>query len=129
MIKSATLLPVESFAQYCPAASAVTATLARLRFRLTFHMGKYDVTRDHCQTFPLPPQYHYEDASGTQVIYLAGQDHAEYGLPPLPPHASRWWVYPGRDSRASQRIQQELTRLYALSWQICEEETAERMIP
>src|SRR5258708_27483403 len=62
---------LEAFCATCPPAEDVTALLAKLGFHLDFHM---DDQRDH--KYELPPlaaQYHYKDAHGTEVIYLAGR--------------------------------------------------------
>src|SRR5947209_19330654 len=88
-----------AFCATCPALEDVTALLARLGFHLGFHM---DEQHDH--TYELPPlaaQYHYKDAHGTEVIYLAGRDYPlnDDGSI-LPPHASRFWLYLGANVQA-----------------------------
>ena len=91
---------LEAFCTICPAAQEVTALLTRLGFRLVFQM---DEQSDHTsQLPPLPAQYHYkDDASGTEVIYLAGRD-TPLEQEVFPCHASRFWLSAGADVQAFQ---------------------------
>src|SRR5258706_16403175 len=104
----------EAFCATCPPAADVTALLATLGFRLDFQM---DAQRSHDSHLPpLPAQYHYKDASsGTEVIYLAGRDMALDGKP-LPPHASRFWLYAGADTETFTLALSTLALHYRLAW-------------
>ena len=64
----------------------------------------------------LPAQYHYRDAHGTELIFLAGQDYAEDDEPRLPAHASRWWIYPGTYQYSYNLIAQILSTKFGLDW-------------
>jgi hypothetical protein len=65
---------------------------------------------------PLPAQYHYkDDGHGTEVIYLAGRDVPLEGES-FPPHASRFWLYPGADFHACQLAAATLGRQWRLAW-------------
>ena len=103
----------EAFCTTCPPAGDVTALLATLGFQLDFQLDALDSHTSHLS--PLPAQYHYKDAFGTEVIYLAGRDMA-LGDQPLPPHASRFWLYAGADNEAFTRVLDMLPRRYQLTW-------------
>ena len=108
---------LQAFCANCPAAQEVTALLAELGFRLAFQMEEQ---RDHSgQLPPLPAQYHFKDeASGTEVIFLAGRDfpmNEDGGT--LPPHASRFWLYVGAGTQAFGEAMTILARAYRLTWQ------------
>lgn len=107
---------LEAFCSTCPAAQEVTALLADLGFRLGFQMEEQ---RDHSGLLPpLPAQYHYKnDASGTEVIFLAGRDFPmnEDGSS-LPPHASRFWLYVGADAQAFESVASMLAPAYHFTW-------------
>jgi hypothetical protein len=104
---------LEAFCSTCPAAQEVTALLTRLGFRLEFQM---DEQRSHTsQLPPLPAQYHYKDAAGTEVIYLAGRDTPLEGEA-FPFHASRFWLYAGAHIQAHELTLSTLTQTYLLAW-------------
>ncbi len=106
---------LEAFCATCPAPEDVTTLLVKLGFHLDFQMGEQ---RDHQYELPpLPAQYHYKDASGTEVIYLAGRDYPlnEDGYS-LPPHASRFWLYAGADAQAFQLAAATLALHWQLAW-------------
>ena len=105
---------LDAFCQTCPAPEAVTTLLEGLGLFLSFQM---DAIRYPAYTrLPdLPAQYHYTDEHGTQVIYLYGRDTDPDGLR-LPVHASRFWIYPGRNERAYRHIAQALATRWAFTW-------------
>ena len=104
----------EAFCSTCPPVADITTLLATLGFRLEFQL---DAQRSHTSPLPpLPAQYHYKDASsGTEVIYLAGRDLALDGKP-LPPHASRFWLYAGAEAEAFTLVLTTLAQRYRLVW-------------
>ena len=103
----------EAFCSTCPLAADVTTLLATLGFGLDFQL---DAQPSHTSPLPpLPAQYHYKDACGTEVIYLAGRDLALDGQS-LPPHASRFWLYAGADAEAFARVLTTLAQRYRLVW-------------
>ena len=109
------LTELEAFCATCPAPEEVTMLLVKLGFHLEFQM---DEQRDHPYELPpLPAQYHYKDASGTEVIYLAGRDYPlnEDGYS-LPPHASRFWLYMGANAQAYQLAASTLALQWQLAW-------------
>ena len=106
----------EAFCPTCPPAEEVTALLATLGFRLDFQLD----AQHTFQLAPLPAQYHYKDASGTEVIYLAGHDIA-LDREQFPPHASRFWLYRGADTETFTRVISTLALHYRLAW--CETST------
>ena len=102
-----------AFCPTCPPAEDVTALLATLGLHLDFQL---DAQRSHTSHLPpLPAQYHYTDAFGTEVIYLAGRDLALDGQS-LPPHASRFWLYAGADAEAFTFVLSTLAQRYRLVW-------------
>lgn len=103
----------EAFCATCQPPAEVTALLGTLGFRLDFQLDAQHSHTSHLP--PLPAQYHYKDASGTEVIYLAGHDTALDGQP-LPPHASRFWLYAGADSEAFMLASSQLSVRYRLAW-------------
>jgi len=114
MIQSpARLADLHAFCASCPDHNEVKAVMASLGFSLTFHMdAKHPRYKD---TPPLPAQYHFKDGSGTEVIFLAGKDSDEEGRW-ITPHASRWWIYPGRSQYNYSMVKQELAKRWKLSW-------------
>jgi hypothetical protein len=115
----------EAFCATCPPVADVTALLATLGFRLDFQM---DAQPSHTSPLsPLPAQYHYKDACGTEVIYLAGRDMALDGKS-LPPHASRFWLYAGADSEAFILTLSTLAGHYRLVWRDSSPQTAEQEV-
>lgn len=118
---------LEAFCATCPPAEDVTALLATLGFHLDFHM---DEQRDH--TYELPPlaaQYHFKDAHGTEVIYLAGRDFPmnEDG-DTLLYHASRFWLYMGADAQASQLVASTLALRWGFTWRDSSEQAAQEEV-
>jgi hypothetical protein len=103
----------EAFCVTCPPTAEVTALLATLDFQLDFQLDAQHTHTSHLP--PLPAQYHYKDASGTELIYLAGRDTVLDGQPLLP-HASRFWLYAGADSEAFTRVLTTLAQRYQLTW-------------
>jgi len=106
---------LEAFCATCPSAEEVTSALQTIGFALVFHM---DAVSSACAEVPqLPAQYHYRDQSGNEVIYLAGPDTDPDGLP-LPKHASRFWLHPGADARATHWVAQVLASKWSFAWQM-----------
>jgi len=103
-----------AFCQFCPDADEVTEVLQMLGFRLTFQMGVVKSPAS-LKLPPLPAQYHYRDAYGNEVIYLAGQEKDEEGEQ-APSHASRFWFSSGADRVACERVARVLTRRWSLTW-------------
>lgn len=106
---------LEGFCPTCPPPQDVTALLAKMGFRLTFQMEAQDDLKAVVHLPALPAQYHYKDACGTEVIYLAGHDTALEGEV-LPLHASRFWLYPGADGSAFQLARSILALSYQFNW-------------
>ncbi|HEX7737000.1 MAG TPA: hypothetical protein VF458_19300 [Ktedonobacteraceae bacterium] len=105
---------LEAFSEHCPAASEVTAVLQTLGFRLSFHMQA--VVPPESSAIPaLPPQYHYTDQYGTEIIYLAGRDKPEDGER-LPVHKSRFWLWPGANEQAHARAAALLAKAFHFQW-------------
>jgi len=109
---------LHAFCTTCPLPRDVTALLTRLGFRLAFQMEAQDDLKSLGHLPALPAQYHYRDASGTEVIYLAGRDFPmnEDGSS-FPPHASRIWLYMGADAQACQSVASTLALAYRFTWQ------------
>ncbi len=107
------LAELHAFANACPAYTEVTEILAGLGFSLVFSMQAVPPPRKG--TPHLPAQYHYKDGSGTEVIFLAGKDSGEEGRW-ITPHASRFWIYPGRSQYCYNLVMQELTKRWKLEW-------------
>ena len=105
----------EGFCQSCPAPEAVISLLEQLGFRLAFQMDavRYPVWS---ATPDLPAQFHFRDEQGTEVVFLAGKDTPIEGEH-FPPHASRFWIYPGADLAPPQRTEQALASRWVLTWQ------------
>ncbi len=106
-------LALESFSTGRPPAEEVTRFLMMHGFHLELELAP---TRPRLQTPAMPAQYHYRDSHETDVIYLAGYDTPEKGQH-FPPHASRWWVYPGSSIFACNEIVQALTAQWLIDWQ------------
>ncbi len=112
---------LEAFCPICPPAEEVSALLTTLGFTLAFHM---DAVRSPCaEVPPLPAQYHYKDACGTEVIYLAGRDTPLEGEV-FPFHASRFWLYGGADAQAFQLAMSTLALHYGFTWRDPSEQAA-----
>ncbi|SRR6266487_445904 len=112
---------LEAFCRACPCVEEVSAVLQGLGFSLVFHMAVV-VSAASSHTSPLPAQFHYRDAHGTEVIYLAGRDAPMDGER-FPAHASRGWLSAGGDPAACQHIAQVLTERWSLIWRSCSPET------
>jgi hypothetical protein len=103
-----------AFCATCPPPETVISLLQGLGFQLTFHMDA--VTYPVSSSTPsLPAQFHFSDEQGTDVIFLAGKDTPMDGER-FPPHASRFWVAPGADTAAYQRVVQALASRWMLTW-------------
>ena len=112
MIQSPTrLTDLHAFAKVCPAVREVTEVLEDLGFHLVFSMP----AKRFAHASPLPAQYHYKDAHGTEVIYLAGKDANEEGRW-MTPHASRFWLYAGSSQFAYTLAMRELKSKWGLTW-------------
>ena len=105
----------EAFCPTCPPAEEVSALLAKVGLTLAFQMEAQDDLKTLVHLPALPAQYHYKDASGTEVIYLAGHDTPLEGEI-LPFHASRFWLYPGADAQAFQLALSTLALSYHFTW-------------
>src|SRR5438309_289926 len=104
-----------AFCSACPAPEDVTAVLAESGFQLTFQMQAM-ISPAYSTTASLPAQFHYRDAVNTELIYLAGRDPDQEHVR-LPSHASRWWLYPGRDGEVAQWVAHLLSARWSLNWQ------------
>ena|SRR5713226_7865579 len=114
-----------AFCTTCPPVERVTNALTSLDFHLTFEMAP-QVRRPYLNIPPLPAQYHYQDLHGTEVIFLAGMDTDLDGQR-LPPHACRFFAYPGADLAAFRRVTRTLAVLLAFSWQDSLSEPGQRI--
>jgi hypothetical protein len=106
---------LEAFCPTCPPAEDVTALLSKLGFTLAFQMEAQDDLKTLGHLPALPAQFHYRDASGTEVVYLAGRDTALEGEE-FPFHASRFWLYGGADTRAFGLALSTLALSYRFTW-------------
>jgi hypothetical protein len=106
-----------AFCAVQPTQEEVSALLAKLGFHLVFQMDEQ--RSDRLLLPPLPAQYHFQDATKTEVVYLAGRDYALYedGARDFPPHASRFWLTCGADQQKFQTTQAMLTLQWGLVWQ------------
>lgn len=109
------LQALDAFCSDCPDAEEVGALLERHGFALVMTMGPSLFTQKSIA--PLPAQYHYRDAGGTEVIFLAGKDAPEGGGH-FPAHASRWWLYPGSSPTTYHAIKQVLAARWPLTWRL-----------
>jgi hypothetical protein len=105
---------LEALCATCPSVEEVTSVLQAIGFALIFHMDA--VTSGCAEVPPLPAQYHYRDRRGSEVIFLAGPDADPDGAQ-LPEHASRFWIHPGADARATRWVAQMLAVKWILTWQ------------
>ena len=103
-----------AFCALCPAQEEVTRTLQGCGFCLTFQMDAV-ISPAYTQLPALPAQYHYRDPYGTEIIYLAGRDTPLDGER-FPAHASRFWLYPGADQGAYQRVASALAVRWGFFW-------------
>jgi hypothetical protein len=106
---------LEAFCRTCPAHEEVTAYVRSMGFTLVFQMPASQPSASSAVA-PLPAQFHYAQADGMSIIYLAGQDYAEDGKEKLPPHASRWWAYAGADPDALDKVTHALAIKWPCTW-------------
>lgn len=112
---------LHAFCATCPPAPDVTALLIKLGFRLAFQMEARDDLRSGIPLPALPAQYHYKDAYGTEVLYLAGTDTPLEGER-YPRHAGRFWLYAGANPQAFRLVQTMLALTYQFTWRVpCED--------
>lgn len=107
---------LEAFCALCPPGEEVTEDLRESGFRLTLHLSER-VYAPSTSLLVSPAQYHYSDAHGTEVIYLAGPDCAEAEGQRLPRHASRFWLYAGSKGEVYQQVLAFLAIRWRLIWQ------------
>jgi hypothetical protein len=118
-------VPLEAFCFALPDVKDVTAFLCPMGFSLVYQMKAFPAPFHGVPA--LPAQYHYQDHNGTQVIYLAGKDFfSEDGLK-LPPHLSRWWMYPGQSHEEAVKVVQVLTARWLMAWFAVKENKKEEM--
>lgn len=111
---------LEAFCMTCPPAEEVTAILQPFGFELAFQMDAC-IYPAYSHTPDLPAQYHYHTKHGTEVIYMAGQDADMDGVR-LPAHASRFWLFPGADLEATERVALQLAHAWRLTWRAADAE-------
>ncbi|WP_376793792.1 hypothetical protein [Thermogemmatispora sp.] len=94
-----------------PRRASVHRLLMQEGYQLAFWLPAF---REPC----LPAQYHYRDATGTEVIWLAGPDPVlREQDPSTPAHRSRFWVYANRrDPRRADEIRERLRRAWGVLW-------------
>jgi hypothetical protein len=107
---------LEAFCLSCPTPEEVITFLERLGMRLDFLMGAF-LPPTYSGLAQLPAQFHFEEASGISVIYLAGEDSVTDDGERLPPHKSRFWAYPGADAHVFGQITRSVALQWSLSWQ------------
>ena len=105
---------LEAYCHTCPSPEEVTAMLQAMGCTLDFQMEAV-IPPAYSVVAPLPAQYHYAGPGGMSLIFLAGQDSDPDGEQ-LPPHASRFWAYPGADPDAFQRIILAFEIRWSLTW-------------
>ena len=106
---------LEAFCRTCPAPQEVTACLHTMGFTLVFQMPAC-IPSASSAVAPLPAQFHYERADGTEVIYLAGRDTPLEDGEVFPFHASRFWLYAGADAQVFQLAMSTLALSYQFTW-------------
>jgi hypothetical protein len=114
------LTDLEAFCATCPSPEEVSRVLAPLGLTLTFQMRAFTYA-PYKATPALPPQYHYSDGYGTEVIYLAGHD-ANTQEVRLPSHESRFWLFAGANQQVYTQVRSLLALRWRLDWQLCEQE-------
>jgi hypothetical protein len=107
---------LEAFCLSCPAPEKVTTFLEGLGMRLDFQMEVFPPSTSSGLA-ALPAQFHFEEASGMSIIYLAGVDSPVEDGERLPPHKSRFWAYPGAEAHVFDRITRSVAQQWSLSWQ------------
>src|SRR6266699_627110 len=107
---------LEAFCLSCPAPEEVTTFFEHLGMRLDFQLEAFPPSTSSGLA-QLPAQFHYEEASGMSIIYLAGEDSAMEDGERLPPHKSRFWAYPGADAHVFGQITRSVALQWSFSWQ------------
>jgi hypothetical protein len=107
---------LEAFCLSCPTPEEVKIFLEHLGMRLDFQMEAF-LPRSYSGLAQLPAQFHFEEASGMSIIYLAGEDSPMEDGEHLPPHKSRFWAYPGADAYVFGQITRSLALQWSLFWQ------------
>ena len=102
---------LEAFCHSCPDPEEVKTFLQQLGLCLDFQMEAF-APPVYSELSALPAQFHFADASGMSLIYLAGEDPTMEVGERLPEHKSRFSAYAGADEERFERI----TRLVALQW-------------
>jgi hypothetical protein len=106
---------LEAFCLSCPVPEQVISFLERLGMRLDFQMDAF-LPPAYSDLAQLPAQFHFEDASGMSIIYLAGEDKSQEDGEYLPPHKSRFWTYPGADAHVFSWITQSVANRWSFTW-------------
>jgi hypothetical protein len=106
---------LEAFCLSCPAPEQVITFLERLGMRLDFQMDAF-LPPAYSDLAQLPAQFHFEDASGMSIIYLAGEDMAPEDGEHLPPHKSRFWAYPGTDAHLFGWVTLSVALQWSFTW-------------
>ena len=106
---------LEAFCHSCPALEEVIAFLEQMGMRLDFQMDAF-LPPAYSELAQLPAQFHFEDASGMSIIYLAGEDRAPEDGERLPPHKSRFWAYPGADVHVFGWITRSVAHRWSFTW-------------
>jgi hypothetical protein len=107
---------LEAFCLSCPAPDEVTAFLEHLGMRLDFQLEAFPPSPSSGLAV-LPAQFHFEEASGMSILYLAGEDSPVEDGERLPPHKSRFWAYPGAETHIFGQIIRSVALQWSLSWQ------------
>ena len=105
---------LEAFCQSCPAPEEVSTFLERLGMRLDFQMEACPPLISSGLAV-LPAQFHFADASGNSILYLAGEDSPLEEGKRLPPHKSRFWAYSGSDANIFGQVIRSMALQWALS--------------
>jgi hypothetical protein len=106
---------LEAFCLSCPAPEEVNTFLEHLGMRLDFQMEAFPPSPSSGLSV-LPAQFHFEDASGMSLIYLAGEDSSIEDGERLPAHKSRFWAYAGADAQRFERITQHVSLRWSFTW-------------
>jgi hypothetical protein len=111
---------LEAFCHSCPEPQEVSTFLGQLGLRLDFEMEAF-APPVYSDLSELPAQFHFADASGMSLIYLAGQDSATEVGERLPAHKSRFWAYAGADKERFERIMRLVALRWSFTWHCPEE--------
>jgi hypothetical protein len=106
---------LEAFCHACPEPEEVITFLEQLGLYLDFHMEAF-LPPAYSPLTELPAQFHFEEASGMSLIYLAGEDSAMEDGERLPAHKSRFWAYPGGDAQLFERITRRVAQRWSFTW-------------